>query len=222
MSHHYRCNRCRTRNVWPRALADYKRGRTCKHCGHARFYVDKERVNRKPCTCSGAYHWGAHRPGSPMCDRNPLADANRARRSGAADDVVAALIRKVSAMDHQIGLLGIEEAPPIVQLGVAVHGLLWRPAVSTEGASQLALHVWIMQPDSHLPVYACHTVDQADSNAAANLRAAVQRLQRIGTPVLARGFGLAIARVDDRECLRIGLCSYVDVVPAEQRERMAA
>ncbi len=65
MSHIYRCSACRTRNTWAKALSQYKRGRTCRHCGHRRFYVDKERLNRKGCNC-GAY-WFPHRPNSGMC-----------------------------------------------------------------------------------------------------------------------------------------------------------
>lgn len=70
MSHIYRCSRCRTRNTWPRALATYVRGRRCRHCAYTRFYVDKERVRRKPCNCAG-YHF-AHRLGSRCCDAHPL------------------------------------------------------------------------------------------------------------------------------------------------------
>lgn len=70
MSHIYRCSRCRTRNTWPRALGTYVRGRRCRHCGHDRFYPDRERVTRKPCNCSGYHH--AHRPGSRRCDHNHL------------------------------------------------------------------------------------------------------------------------------------------------------
>lgn len=89
MSHTYKCSRCRTRNVWPKALAAYKRGRRCKACGYARFYVDKERVNRKACRCDGYHH--PHRPDSPCCVSNPQHLANRARRAGASKIVIAAL-----------------------------------------------------------------------------------------------------------------------------------
>lgn len=70
MSHIYRCNRCRTRNTFRRALATYVRPKRCRHCAHDRFYVDKERVRRRPCHCSG-YHF-AHRPGSRCCEHHPL------------------------------------------------------------------------------------------------------------------------------------------------------
>lgn len=86
MSHHYRCSRCRTRNVWPKAFSEYKHGRRCKHCGYERFYVDKERVNRKPCKCDGGLLTGRgsipHRPGSPCCIHHPRFEFNRAIREG--------------------------------------------------------------------------------------------------------------------------------------------
>ena len=68
MSHHYRCNKCRGRNVWPKALHAYVRGRACKHCGHDRFYVDKERVARKSCGCRG-FHF-PHRIACRGCERH--------------------------------------------------------------------------------------------------------------------------------------------------------
>lgn len=192
----------------PRHWRDYVRPKRCKHCGHTRFYVDRERYARLDCRCSGAYPWPAHRPGSPMCEHNPQWQANRALRQGAGDEVVAAL-RKASTMSEQIGLEGVEEAPPITNLHVAVLGMLWKPARILAGDRML--EAWIVQPGSALPVFACLEDD--------NFRALVgreQRLQRVGTPVLARGFGLEVQCIEDRECLRIGLCSYLDVVPAEQ------
>lgn len=86
MSHHYRCNKCSTRNVLPRALHLYRRIPKCRNCLHDRFRVDKERANRVSCWCEGAYHWGAHRAGSPMCIHNPNVWINRAKRAGATDD----------------------------------------------------------------------------------------------------------------------------------------
>lgn len=80
MSHIYRCSRCRTRNTFRRAIGDYVRQRKCRDCGHGHFYIDRERVNRKPCHCSG-YHY-AHRPGSRCCESHPQVDAHRARRAG--------------------------------------------------------------------------------------------------------------------------------------------
>lgn len=75
----------------PRLLSEYKRPRRCKHCGHGHFYLDKERTYRSVCRCDGAYHWGPHRPGSPMCEQRPMFEVNRARRSGVDDllDVAA-------------------------------------------------------------------------------------------------------------------------------------
>jgi hypothetical protein len=211
MSHHFRCCRCRGRNVMPRHWRDYARPKRCKHCGHTTFYLDKERLARQPCRCDGAYHWPAHRRGSLMCEHNLLFEANRARRSGADDDVVDALIRKARAMSEQIGLEGVEEAPPVTAMHVAVLGMLWRPAVQIDTDHGPAIGVWIVQTPGALPVYAEHQAERAA------LTPIEQRLQRIGTAVLARGFGLGIAVVDGRECLRMGLCSYVDIVPSEER-----
>lgn len=88
MSCHYRCSKCRGRNVLPRLLSEYKRPRKCKHCGHGHFYLDKERTYRSVCRCEGSYHWGAHRPGSRMCEHNSMVDVHRARRAGASDTVL--------------------------------------------------------------------------------------------------------------------------------------
>lgn len=83
MSHIYRCNACRTRNTWPKALADYVRGRTCRNCGNGKFYPDRERMNRKGCGCIG-YHF-PHRRGSGCCDHNPRARENRMKREGSGE-----------------------------------------------------------------------------------------------------------------------------------------
>ena len=80
MSHIYRCSRCRTRNTFRKALGSYVKPKACRHCGHTRFYVDKERINRKACHCGG-YHY-PHRPGSPCCEHNPDADYHHALRQG--------------------------------------------------------------------------------------------------------------------------------------------
>jgi hypothetical protein len=84
--HIYRCNRCRTRNAFHRRVSDYIIKRKCRDCGHQRFYVDKERVARKPCYCGGYHH--AHRPGSRCCEHHPLHIAYRAQRAGADHDEV--------------------------------------------------------------------------------------------------------------------------------------
>lgn len=87
MSHVYRCSRCRTRNTFARAVGSYIRPRHCRDCGYTRFYVDRERIMRPVCRCN-AYHWPAHRPGSPMCEKNPRVDANRAKRQGLDEDEI--------------------------------------------------------------------------------------------------------------------------------------
>ena len=89
MSHVYRGNRCRTRNTFLRALATYVRPKRCRHCQHDRFYVDRERVARKACHCSG-YHY-AHRPGSRCCEHNPAHAYWRAHREGADSETLLAL-----------------------------------------------------------------------------------------------------------------------------------
>jgi DNA-directed RNA polymerase subunit RPC12/RpoP len=92
VSHIYRCSKCRTRNTFRRALASYVRGKRCRHCGHAGFYVDRERMNRIGCQCGG-YHF-PHRPGSPCCDHHPARDYWRALREGATgDDLLDASLR---------------------------------------------------------------------------------------------------------------------------------
>lgn len=105
-----RCNRCRTRNTFkvcpvnwtqPRGLKKLTKkevdrelrrigGRRCRDCGHASFYLDKERTNRKPCHCN-AYHWGPHRPGSPCCVSNPSHNVFRAYREGMDEEDIAFL-----------------------------------------------------------------------------------------------------------------------------------
>lgn len=80
MSHIYRCMSCRTRNTFTKPVHEFKKGRTCRNCAHPRFYVDKERRNRKACGCMG-YHF-PHRPGSGCCDSNPAARENRMKREG--------------------------------------------------------------------------------------------------------------------------------------------
>ena len=85
----YRCSRCRTRNSFHHPVDWYKIKRKCRDCGYQKFYKDKERRARQPCRCSGAYHWGAHRLGSPMCEHNPNYQANRALRDGTPLEDVA-------------------------------------------------------------------------------------------------------------------------------------
>lgn len=87
--HYYRCNRCRTRNKFKRAVACYLVPRKCRDCGHQKFYADKERASRVSCKCAGAYHWGAHRLGSQYCEHNPNHQYHRAVRDGASAEELA-------------------------------------------------------------------------------------------------------------------------------------
>ena len=89
MSYVYRCSCCRTRNTFPRPLADYIRQRRCRSCRYTRFYVDRERATRTACHCSGYHH--AHRPGSRYCEANPAHAYWRAKREGADDETLLAL-----------------------------------------------------------------------------------------------------------------------------------
>jgi DNA-directed RNA polymerase subunit RPC12/RpoP len=82
----YRCSRCRTRNTFRRAVHDYIIKRKCRHCGHRRFYVDKERVRRKPCKCAGYHH--PHRMFSKFCDHRPESIVHRAAREGTAGEAL--------------------------------------------------------------------------------------------------------------------------------------
>jgi DNA-directed RNA polymerase subunit RPC12/RpoP len=72
----YRCMKCRMRNMFVRKLEAYKRVKSCKHCGHDRFYWDKARnyrtfVHQPICDCFAPYPH-PHRKGSKWCDHNPL------------------------------------------------------------------------------------------------------------------------------------------------------
>jgi hypothetical protein len=58
-------------------LEDYKRAKKCKSCGHIRFYIDKERNDRRhavACYCAGYHH--PHRPLSTFCLLNPKSEFN--------------------------------------------------------------------------------------------------------------------------------------------------
>lgn len=91
MTYPYKCNRCRTRNIFKKKLEDYVRPKKCKACGYDRFYFDKDRARRvKPCNCSG-YNF-PHRVGSPCCEKNQHCMTNRAKREGlVGDDLLEAI-----------------------------------------------------------------------------------------------------------------------------------
>lgn len=65
----YRCSRCRTRNSFIKPLGVYLRPRKCRSCGYTTFYVDKERIHRPVCYCTGTHY--PHRPGSSACLEHP-------------------------------------------------------------------------------------------------------------------------------------------------------
>jgi len=90
VSHIYRCSACRTRNTFRRALGDYVRGKRCRHCGHDRFYVDRERMNRRGCTCGG-YHF-PHRRGSGACIHSARSEYYLALRQGVPQSDAEALL----------------------------------------------------------------------------------------------------------------------------------
>ena len=106
MTYPYRCCACRARNTSKRQVNNWlpvrglkmteseikqrvkdEGGMRCWSCGHTSFYLDKYRLMRAVCRCDGTpYHWGAHRPGSPHCEKNPNFIMNRARLHGATDE----------------------------------------------------------------------------------------------------------------------------------------
>lgn len=88
MSYIYRCSCCRARNTFRRPVFAYVRPKRCKSCRYTRFYVDRERVTRKACHCTG-YHY-AHRPGSRCCEHHPAYEYWRAKREGADDETLLA------------------------------------------------------------------------------------------------------------------------------------
>lgn len=83
MTWHYRCMKCRGRNVFRRMLEDYLRPKRCRHCGHGAFYLDRARQWRTDyCRCTEGYHY-THRVGSPLCVHNPDFQTNvRVERHG--------------------------------------------------------------------------------------------------------------------------------------------
>ncbi|MGC4075449.1 MAG: hypothetical protein QM702_00125 [Rubrivivax sp.] len=218
MSFHFRCQRCRGRNVMPRHWHDYARPKRCRHCGHTRFYLDRERTYRTCCSCDGAYHWGPHRPGSPLCWHNRHWQANRAARDGEDDAIVAALRSQADAMTGlaaQAMLDGVEDAPVSrIQQALCAGGMLWMPARITGEGDDQALEVWIAPPPGGLPIFASWAIPAGDATALIDATDLEQRMQYPGMPVLARGFGIRPAVVAGRECLRFGITSYGGPMPA--------
>ena len=93
MSHIYCCSRCRHRNTFRKAVTAYVRKiPKCSHCGYLKFYVDKERINRKGCGCGG--YWFVHRPGSGCCVQNPDGYRNAAIREGVAPELLPPAVKK--------------------------------------------------------------------------------------------------------------------------------
>lgn len=89
MAFAYRCNKCRTRNMFKRRLEDYIRTKKCHACGHVKFYWDYERNSKATyCTCEG-YHFN-HREGSTFCIHHPRYEWNvRVLRNGEDPEEVA-------------------------------------------------------------------------------------------------------------------------------------
>lgn len=77
----WRCPDCRTRRTgWLFLLAH------CREKGHAL------------CLCGG-YHY-AHRPGSPFCEANPMADVRHADRAGEPPDVLRQMAVDIAFENH--------------------------------------------------------------------------------------------------------------------------
>jgi DNA-directed RNA polymerase subunit RPC12/RpoP len=114
--YYYRCSKCRTRNVFPRDLEDYRRARKCKACGHRRFYVDKERVARQACSCDGGLigRTGSipHRPGSAGCLLNPLHPYHRARLMGAPEEVLLTIQAELAFEGEGGRIMGKDDPCP--------------------------------------------------------------------------------------------------------------
>lgn len=96
MSYVYRCSKCRTRNTFRNYLEWYIRVPACRNCGHTKFYVDRERQERRACRCDGGLIGRngpiPHRPGSPCCVLNPMHPYHRAAREGAPEDFLLDLL----------------------------------------------------------------------------------------------------------------------------------
>lgn len=117
MTYPYRCCNCRARNTSARKVTSWTQprckaaryshaevtkelrrigGMRCKNCGHTSFYLDKYRLERKPCTCSGGLIGRTgpipHRPGSPCCALTPGFELARAERDGATDTDLCSIV----------------------------------------------------------------------------------------------------------------------------------
>lgn len=80
-THRFRCPECRTRRTSFVALVEH-----CRQHGHGL------------CTCGG-YHF-AHRPGSPYCERNPMAALRHAMRADNCSDAELLDIEMDCAWHH--------------------------------------------------------------------------------------------------------------------------
>lgn len=117
MTYPYRCSACRARNTSTRPVANWTQprckaarysksevarelrrigGMRCKACGHTSFYLDKYRLERKACACSGGLIGRTgpipHRPGSPCCERRGGFELARAERDGATEADIAGMV----------------------------------------------------------------------------------------------------------------------------------
>lgn len=94
--------------MFKRATQEYVYKKHCRHCGYDKFYVDRERVSRRPCSCSGLHY--PHRPGTRYCEKNPYHNAQRAMRSGCPPDVVMDLFAE-AAWEAKGKRHGLEDCP---------------------------------------------------------------------------------------------------------------
>lgn len=115
-------------------------------------------------------------------------------------------------------LPGLEEGPAFAtQQNVACVGLLWMPARIVDAHPPAALHVWLAPAPGGLPIFARQEVGGLiDQATAAELEL---QLEQIGTPLVVRGFGLHVAHVEGRECIRFGVTTLIQPVPAGDYSR---
>lgn len=90
-----RCPECRTRRVDPRLMSQHR-----VHC------------KRPLCLCGG-YHY-AHRPGSALCEQNPVSILYIAARQGESDESLLRLVDVLVAegldVSHAVERLNLRRA----------------------------------------------------------------------------------------------------------------
>lgn len=101
---HYRCLKCRGRNKKKKPIDHYVRVQKCRHCGHAGFYLDKERQNRKDiCRDEACCHY-PHRYRSSLCLHHPQAEIiiRTGRYGEPLADVLADIARRKAEEENQV------------------------------------------------------------------------------------------------------------------------